>query len=59
MLLSRICKNCGCTFEGGPRASYCPECRKGRYKEYNKKYFMRKKQKERIQQSRLFSLFFR
>jgi len=47
MLLSRICKKCGCTFEGGPRASYCPECRKERCKEYNKKYILRKKQKER------------
>lgn len=27
MLLDRICKECDRSFEGGPRAYYCPDCR--------------------------------
>ena len=26
-LLKRVCKLCGPTFEGGPNAFYCPDCR--------------------------------
>lgn len=29
----RICKQCGKTFPGGPRAWYCPECRSERKKQ--------------------------
>lgn len=31
-ILSRICKECGTGFEGGPRANYCPSCRADRKK---------------------------
>lgn len=26
-LKSRVCRQCGATFQGGPRAWYCPDCR--------------------------------
>lgn len=26
----RVCRNCGITFDGGPRAMYCPDCRAAR-----------------------------
>lgn len=29
---NRICKECGIKFSGGPRAWYCPNCRKERQK---------------------------
>ena len=29
----RICRQCGRTFDGGPRAWYCPACRKQRQRE--------------------------
>ena len=34
----RICRSCGIKFQGGPRAWYCPECRKNRQKEQAAKY---------------------
>lgn len=34
----RTCRECGTTFDGGPRAWYCPECRKIREKESTKRY---------------------
>lgn len=30
---NRVCKECGKTFSGGPRAWYCPECRENRRRE--------------------------
>ena len=34
----RTCRECGAIFDGGPRAWYCPECRKIREKESAKHY---------------------
>lgn len=39
----RICKTCGISFIGGPRAFYCTECRQERKKEQSKRYKERKK----------------
>ena len=39
----RVCRECGKTFEGGPRAFYCPECRKERQKKTKKEYLERKR----------------
>lgn len=39
----RKCIMCGDTFQGGPRASYCPICRKIRAKETKKEYEQRQK----------------
>lgn len=33
---NRVCKQCGRTFSGGPRAWYCPECRAERKKEQSR-----------------------
>lgn len=30
VLRTRVCKSCDCNFLGGPRAWYCPECRRNR-----------------------------
>lgn len=46
MLLERVCQNCNRTFEGGPNAQYCPECRKIRKKAYTEKCTIRKNQGE-------------
>lgn len=27
VIRDRVCVECGCTFAGGPRAKYCPDCR--------------------------------
>lgn len=43
-VLPRICKTCGISFLGGPRAFYCLKCRQERKKEQSKRY------KERIKQ---------
>lgn len=37
-IYNRVCQTCGITFKGGPRAWYCPECRKEREKERAAKY---------------------
>lgn len=37
-LADRVCRMCGRTFEGGPRAWYCPECRHKRQLEQKAKY---------------------
>lgn len=37
-LADRVCRMCGRTFEGGPRAWYCPECRHKRQLERQAKY---------------------
>ena len=34
-MYKRICRECGISFEGDPRAWYCPECRYYRQKELN------------------------
>lgn len=39
----RICRQCGVTFPGGPRAFYCPECRADRQKEQNRRSKMLKR----------------
>lgn len=36
-MLPRICRTCGISFLGGPRAFYCPDCRQKRRKEQSKK----------------------
>lgn len=40
--LSRICRSCGRSFEGGPRAWYCPICRQERAKQQSRDYKFRK-----------------
>ena len=42
-ILSRLCRGCGKTFDGGPRAWYCPECHEKRKKQQNKAFKDRKK----------------
>ena len=37
-IYDRICQTCGASFKGGPRAWYCPNCRKSRGKERAKRY---------------------
>ena len=34
----RICRKCGAVFDGGPRAWYCPNCRREREKETYRRY---------------------
>lgn len=42
-MLSRICRGCGETFSGGPRAWYCPECREERKRKQWRDFRRRKK----------------
>lgn len=35
---NRICRTCGAQFSGGPRAWYCPECRRERERIRKKRY---------------------
>ena len=37
-IMQRICKQCGVTFSGGPRAYYCLECRYARQRERENLY---------------------
>ncbi len=37
---NRICRECGKTFSGGPRAWYCEDCRRERQREQARKYRM-------------------
>lgn len=37
-IYDRVCRMCGMEFKGGPRAWYCPDCRKIREKERAAKY---------------------
>ena len=37
-IYDRVCRTCGRSFKGGPRAWYCPDCREERRKERNAKY---------------------
>ena len=34
----RICRQCGMSFYGGPRAWYCPSCRTERARERNRNF---------------------
>ncbi len=38
----RMCRECGCAFEGGPRAWYCPRCRAKRHKAQHRTYRIRR-----------------
>lgn len=42
-LKPRTCKECGSTFNGGPRAWYCPQCRAERKEKQQKEYQERKR----------------
>lgn len=42
MIQNRTCRECGCSFKGGPRAYYCPSCRTERTKQTNADYRRRK-----------------
>lgn len=42
-MLPRVCRECGVTFPGGPRAWYCPNCREERKKEQWRSCQRRKK----------------
>lgn len=37
-IYDRFCRTCSMSFKGGPRAWYCPDCRKERLKERKAKY---------------------
>ena len=37
-IYGRVCRQCGSSFQGGPRAWYCPDCRHKRRLERNKVY---------------------
>ena len=43
VLRPRTCRECGVTFQGGPRAWYCPRCRAERQAQQNREYKQRKK----------------
>lgn len=43
MLLDRTCQQCGFAFRGGPRAYYCPTCRRERQRVQNRVYKERRK----------------
>lgn len=34
----RVCRQCGATFDGGPRAWYCPSCRKQRRRDADARF---------------------
>lgn len=38
MIQDRICRTCGRSFKGGPRAFYCPDCRLERKREVDRKF---------------------
>lgn len=42
-MLPRICRQCGKSFLGGPRAWYCPQCREERARKANAEHKQRKK----------------
>ncbi len=42
-LLDRVCKQCKAQFSGGPRAYYCPSCRKERQRQQGAAYQRRKR----------------
>lgn len=43
MIRERVCRTCGTKFDGGPRAWYCPGCRKERQRKQQKESRDRKK----------------
>lgn len=43
MIQNRTCQQCNIEFLGGPRAYYCPDCRKERQAEANARHRQRKK----------------
>lgn len=43
MLQRRICQQCGRSFEGGPRAYYCPSCRIERKRDHDADFQRRKR----------------
>lgn len=43
MLINHVCRECGRTFKGGPRAYYCPECRDDRKRKQMNEYHARKR----------------
>lgn len=43
MILPRTCRECGCTFQGGPRAWFCPSCGAKRRKLHDREMKMRRK----------------
>lgn len=42
-MLPRVCRECGATFSGGPRAWYCPACREERKKIHDRDFKQRKR----------------
>lgn len=38
VIKSRVCRQCGTTFDGGPRAWYCPDCRAKRARDADRRY---------------------
>ena len=42
-MLDKICKTCGTSFKGGPRAWYCPKCREERRRESDRKFKQKRK----------------
>lgn len=47
-ILPRTCRECGCTFQGGPRAWYCPSCRAERRQRQNREMKKRIKTRDYI-----------
>ncbi len=43
VVLPRTCRECGCTFQGGPRAWYCPSCREDRKRIQDRDFKARKR----------------
>lgn len=43
MILPRTCRECGCTFQGGPRAWFCQSCGAKRRKLHDREMKMRRK----------------
>ena len=44
MIQNRICRSCGRSFEGGPRAYYCAECRRERQRASWREHARKKRQ---------------
>lgn len=43
IMRTRVCRQCGKEFQGGPRAWYCPECRENRRRECDRKWKQKKR----------------
>lgn len=48
VIKKRTCKQCGIAFDGGPRAWYCPECRRERWLKYDRDYKKSNKTKRKL-----------